>query len=81
MLLREAISIPEHVSASDFVLKLDVGVEQASTTVAEYVVTDSIDITVTDAAGLTATRSVTFTITGADDTPPNRHGPQDAQNH
>lgn len=44
MLLREAISIPEHVSASDFVLKLDVGVEQASTTVAEYVVTDKLAV-------------------------------------
>lgn len=44
MLLREAISIPEHVSASDFVLKLDAGVEHASTTVAEYVVTDKLAV-------------------------------------
>lgn len=42
MLLRDAIAIPEHVSASDFVLKLDAGVEHAATTVAEYVVTDSL---------------------------------------
>lgn len=42
MLLRDAISIPEHVSASDFVLKLDSGVEQAASTVAQYVVTDKL---------------------------------------
>ena len=49
MLLREAISIPEHVSASDFVLKLDAGVEHASTTVAEYVVTDKLALAFNDA--------------------------------
>jgi len=42
MLLRDAIAIPEHVSASDFVLKLDAGVEHASSTVGAYVVTDSL---------------------------------------
>jgi hypothetical protein len=42
VLLREAIAIPEHISASDFVLKLDSGVEHAATTVAEYVVTDKL---------------------------------------
>ena len=42
MLLRDAISIPEHVSASDFVLKLDSGVEHAGTTVAQYVVTENL---------------------------------------
>ncbi len=42
MLLRDAIVIPEHVSASDFVLKLDSGVEHASVTIGEYVVTDKL---------------------------------------
>jgi len=42
MLLRDAITIPEYVSASDFVLKLDAGVQHASTTVDQYVVTDSL---------------------------------------
>lgn len=44
MLLRDAIALPEHVSASDFVLKLDAGVEHAATTVAEYVVTDKLAV-------------------------------------
>ena len=42
MLLRDAINIPDHVSASDFVLKLDAGVEHASTTVAQYTVTEKL---------------------------------------
>jgi len=42
MLLREAIDIPEHVSASDFVLILDRGVEEAGRTVSQYVVTDKL---------------------------------------
>jgi len=42
VLLRDAISIPENVSASDFVLKLDSGVEQAGVTVDQYVVTDNL---------------------------------------
>lgn len=49
MLLRDAISIPEHISASDFVLKLDAGVEHAGTTVAAYVVTDKLAVAYGDA--------------------------------
>ncbi len=44
MLLRDAIELPEYVSASDFVLKLDSGVEHASTTVADYVLTDKLAV-------------------------------------
>ncbi len=42
MLLRDAITIPTHVSASDFVLQLEAGVQQAQTTVEEYAVTASL---------------------------------------
>lgn len=42
MLLRDVIHIPEHISASDFVLKLDSGVENAPVTVGQYVVTEKL---------------------------------------
>jgi hypothetical protein len=42
MLLRDAIDIPKVLAASDFVIKLDAGVEQAQRTIDEYVVTDSL---------------------------------------
>lgn len=44
MLLRDAISIPEHVSASDYVLKLDAGVEHAALTIRQYVVTEKLAV-------------------------------------
>ncbi len=44
MFLRDAISIPEHVSASDFVIKLDAGVEQAESTIHQYRVTEKLAV-------------------------------------
>ena len=42
MTLGEAFDVPEVVSASDYVLQLNSGVQRARETVAEYVVTDSL---------------------------------------
>ena len=42
MLLRDAINIPTVISASDFVIRLDQGVEQAQRTIDDYVVTTSL---------------------------------------
>ena len=42
MLLRDAINIPTVISASDFVIRLDEGVEQAQRTIDDYVVTTSL---------------------------------------
>ena len=42
MTLGEAFTIPEVVTASDFVLQLNTGVERAEQTVSEYVVTESL---------------------------------------
>lgn len=42
MLLRDAINIPTVLAASDFVIKLDAGVEHAQRTIDEYVVTESL---------------------------------------
>ncbi|CAB4934345.1 unannotated protein [freshwater metagenome] len=42
MMLRDALTIPEVVSATDFVLRLQSGVEDASGTVGEYVVTTAL---------------------------------------
>lgn len=52
MLLREAIDIPERINASDFVLELHKGVEQAGETVGEYVVTPALAHAFDDALGL-----------------------------
>ena len=41
MLLRDAINIPTVISASDFVIRLDEGVEQAQPAIDDYVATDS----------------------------------------
>jgi len=41
-MLRDVIELPEHISASDFVLRLHEGVSAAERTLADYVVTDSI---------------------------------------
>jgi len=43
-LLRDAINIPTVISASDFVIVLGQGVEQAQRTIDEYVVTDSLAV-------------------------------------
>ncbi|WP_394159783.1 DUF6079 family protein [Galactobacter valiniphilus] len=40
--LKDAITVPEHVHASDFVLQLHSGVDQATRTLDDYVVTDAI---------------------------------------
>ena len=44
MLLRDAIDIPTVLAASDFVIKIDDGVEHAQRTIDEYVVTDSLAV-------------------------------------
>src|SRR4051812_24961628 len=50
MMLRDALRIPERVSATDFVLQLQSGVEHAQSTLDEYVVTpelaESFDVAV-----------------------------------
>jgi hypothetical protein len=50
--LRDLLTIPEKVDASDYVLRLHEGVAQADRTVADYVVTDSIAASLDDALGL-----------------------------
>ena len=50
--LRNVISIPEHVSASDFVLQIHEGVVHAEQTLADYVVTTSIAASIDDALSL-----------------------------
>ena len=52
MLLRDAIAIPERINASDFVLELHKGVEQAGVTVGDYVVTPAISSAFQEALGL-----------------------------
>jgi hypothetical protein len=50
--LRDLIDIPESIDSSDFVLQLHDGVEHASRTLSEYVVTDSIAASIDDALAL-----------------------------
>lgn len=52
--LRELIALPEKVDASDYVLQLHEGVEQAERTLRDYVVTESIAESLAEALGLVA---------------------------
>lgn len=49
MTLDQVFTIPDVVSASDFVLQLNTGVEKASQTVGEYVVTDALAVAFNEA--------------------------------
>src|SRR5690606_29965982 len=50
--LREVLDIPETVTADDFVMQLDRGVEHSTATLQQYVVTDGIAAAMDDALGL-----------------------------
>jgi len=65
LLLRDAIEIPEHVQASDFVLQLVAGVSAAEQTLDEYVVTEKIAETFDEALGLIRSAIRTSSSRGA----------------
>ncbi|MCP5560212.1 MAG: phage resistance protein [Verrucomicrobiaceae bacterium] len=54
-LLRDLIHLPEHVSKSDFVMRLSEGVTKASDTVADYVVTEQLALCFDSALSLVKT--------------------------